>query len=78
MHTCAILKPCVIANMIYFLFVLGGFIHYFWKSMLMRKKKCLWLFLHSNILMFRYQIIFILKIIASFYKKNLPLITLST
>ena len=25
MHTCAILKPCVIANMIYFLFVLGGF-----------------------------------------------------
>ena len=25
MHTCAMLKPCVIANMIYFLFVLGGF-----------------------------------------------------
>ena len=45
--------------------------------MLMRKKKCLRLFLLSNILLFRYQIILILKIIASIMKK-LPLIALST
>ena len=37
--------------------------------MLMRKKKCLRLFLLSNILLFRYQIILILKIIASYYEK---------
>ena len=40
--------------------------------MLMRKKKCLRLFLLSNILLFRYQIILILKIIASYYEKFTP------
>ena len=37
--------------------------------MLIRKKKFLRLFLLLNILLFRYQIILILKIIASFYEK---------
>ena len=40
--------------------------------MLMRKEECLRLFLLSNILLFRYQIILILKIIASDYKKFTP------
>ena len=40
--------------------------------MLMRKKKCLRLFLLSNILLFRYQIILILKTIASYYEKCTP------
>nr|XP_058957934.1 uncharacterized protein LOC131785097 isoform X2 [Pocillopora verrucosa] len=43
-----------------------------WKSMLTKKKKCLRLFLLSNILLFRYQIILILKIIASYYEKFTP------
>ena len=45
--------------------------------MLMRKKKCIRLFPLSNISLFRYQVILILKIIASYYK-ILPLIALST
>ena len=40
--------------------------------MLMRKKKFLRLFLLLNILLFRYQIILILKIIASYYEKFTP------
>ena len=40
--------------------------------MLMRKKKCLRLIPLSNILLFRYQIILILKIIASYYEKFTP------
>ena len=40
--------------------------------MLMRRKDCLRLFPLSNILLFRYQIILILKIIASYYEKFTP------
>ena len=45
---------------------------YFWKSMLMGKKKWLQLFPLSNILKFTYQIILILKMIASYYKHFYP------
>lgn len=45
---------------------------YFWKSMLMGKKKRLQLFPLSNILQFTYQIILILKMIASYYKNLTP------
>ena len=71
MHTCVILKPCEITVMIYF-FVLGTHYPLFWKSMLMRKKRFLRLFLILNILLFWYQIILILNIIASFYEKITP------
>ena len=71
MHTCVILKPCEIANMIYF-FVLGGHHLLFLEVDADEKEKCLRLFPLSNILLFSYQIILILKIIASYYKKICP------
>ena len=50
MHICVVLKPCEITNMIYFSLFQVVIIHYFWKSMLMRNKICLQVFLLSNIL----------------------------
>ena len=66
MHTCFVLKPCEITNMIYFFFVLGGHYPLFLEVDADEKK------LLSNILLFRYQIILILKIIASYYEKFTP------
>ena len=71
MHTCVILKPCEITVMIYF-FVLGSHYPLFLEVDADEKEKILRLFLLLNILLFRYQIILILKIIASFYEKFAP------
>ena len=66
MLTCVILKPCEITNVIYFV-VLGG--HY---PLFDEKEKFLRLFLLSKNLLFRYQIILKLKIIASYDKTICP------
>ena len=58
--------------MIYFLFVLVGHYPLFLEVDADEIEKILmglWLFLLSNILIFSYQIILILKITASYYKK---------
>ena len=52
MHTCVILKPFEITNMIYFFFVLGGHYSLFLEVDADKKEKCLRLFLFSNILLF--------------------------
>ena len=73
MHTFVILKPCEITNMInFFFFVLGGHYTLFLEVDAEVKGKCLWLFLLSNMLLYRYQLIMILKIIASYYRKKFP------
>ena len=58
--------------MIYFFFVLGGHYPLFFEVDADEKEKCLRLFLLSNILLFRYQMILVLKIIASCYEKFTP------
>ena len=58
--------------MIYFFFVLSGHYPLILEVNADVKEKCLRLFLLSNILIFSYQIILILKIIASYYKKFAP------
>ena len=52
--------------------VLGGHYPLFLEVDADEKEKCLRLFPPSNILLFRYQIILILKIIASYYEKFTP------
>ena len=67
-HTFVILEPYEIINMIhFFFFVLGCHYPLFLEFVADEKEKCLRLFLFSNILLFRYQLILILKIIASYY-----------
>ena len=66
MLTCVILKPCEITNVIYFV-VLGG--HY---PLFDEKEKIFTVISSLENLLFRYQIILKLKIIASYDKTICP------
>ena len=72
MHTCVVLKPCEITNMIYFFFVVGDHYPLFLEVDADEKEKMFTIISSLNILLFSYQIILILKIIASYYEEFTP------
>ena len=66
MHTCVVLKPCEITNMIYFFVVLGGHYLLFLEVDADEKERMLVIISSLEHLLSRYQKVLILKIIASY------------
>ena len=66
MHTCVVLKPCEIINMVYFFVVLGGHYLLFLEVDADEKERMITIISSLEHLLSRYQKVLILKIIASY------------